>query len=196
MNTDYFSIGASKIRGKSERGPYVLKTETLIDAVEQSQQCEKCPFPDCCYQKCPFRFVEREPYIVDKVKEMHGKGMTDNEIGRKLRITADAVWGLRQVLGLPINVKPKYPKIEIPKENPCDKCKARKICEAHHCTCPDKVRWENQKQENGIQLSDVQDDVIACYKNGMTNIEVGVRYGIREDAACRWKRKLKQKGLL
>lgn len=196
MNTDYFSIGASKIRGNSERGAYVLKPETLREACEKSEQCEKCPFPDCCYQKCPFRLMEHELDIADKVRDMHGKGMTDYEIGRKLRISADAVWGLRKVLGLPINAKQKHPQPEIPKEDPCGKCKARKICEVHHCTCPDKVRWESQKQENGTKLRGIQDDVIACYKNGMTNIEVGSRHGVRPETACRWKRKLKEKGLL
>lgn len=144
MNSDYFSVSASKLFRKSERGPRVLKPETLIDAVEKAEQCEKCPFPDCCYQKCPFRLIEHEPSIVDKVTEMHGNGMTDKEIGRKLQKSADSVWGLRQVLGLPINLKSKRPQPEKPKENPCEKCKVRKICEAHHCTCPEKVRWESR----------------------------------------------------
>lgn len=141
MNTDYFSVNASKVFHKSN-GDGMFTREQLIEKRRKAERCANCPYPDDCHI-CPYDIIEEYPEIADKLVILHANGNTDGSIGRRLRLKPDTVAALRTVLGLEENVKAGR-KVFVPTEDPCVKCKSKPICKAHNGTCNERVRWESK----------------------------------------------------
>lgn len=110
--------------------------------------CLKCPFPEPCEgmvrRDCPFikkgdktknnrgnPGISRKPELDKKIAELVGGGLTDKAIGEKLGIAKTTVQYRRERMGI-------YKKVV---DDPCKKCRSRKVCEERGGTCNEKARW-------------------------------------------------------
>lgn len=53
-----------------------------------------------------------------------------------------------------------------------------------------------QRRKRPTYLTDVKMEVLACFKKGMTAIEISDKFKCQHDTVYSWKRKLKKEGLL
>ena len=68
-------------------------------------------------------------------------------------------------------------------------------------TCNNCLDWTHKtksgiRKPNGVSLKEVQEEVVAAFKQGKSSNEIARRFNVTLYSANRWKRRLREEGML